>query len=292
MPTTYYNRATGKVEEERILGDSMLRLAYLSPIRGMLRWPLFCCAAFSRLMGWYCNRGMSRRKIQPTIDSLQIDMEQFVIPENCYSCFNDFFARRVKPGMRCFAENGLCSPADSRLTVFPRLSRETCIPVKGASFSLSELLQDEALAHEFENGSLAVFRLCPADYHRYHYPDSGAEKRHWRIPGGYHSVHPIALQQGIKVFTTNVREISLLKLEHFGDAVYIEVGAFGVASINQTHKAGAFERGDEKGYFAFGGSTVILVLKENAAKFDGDILAQSEKGVETLVKAGEHIADA
>ncbi len=292
MPTVFYNRAKGAMEEERILGDSMLRLAYLSPIRGLLKWPLFCCAAFSRLMGWYCNRGISRRKIQSTIDSLQIDMEQFVVPENGFSNFNDFFARHVKPGMRPFAEDGLCSPADARLTVFPRLSKETCIPVKGASFTLSELLQDEALAREFENGSLAVFRLCPADYHRYHYPDSGTEKRHWRIPGGYHSVHPIALQQGIKVFTTNVREISLLNLEHFGDAAYIEVGAFGVASINQTHNEGAFARGEEKGYFTFGGSTIILIIKENAANYDSDILAQSEKGVETLVRAGEHIANA
>ena len=292
MSISYYNRQTCQMEEERVLGDSMLRLAYLSPIRGMLRWPLFACSLFSRLMGRYCDSGFSRRKIQSTIDSLGIRMEQFVVPEGGFSSFNDFFARHVKPGARPIAESGLCSPADARLLVFPHLSGGTCVPVKGASYTLEELVQDAELASRFHDGSLAVFRLCPADYHRYHFPAAGRMLRQWRIPGSYHSVNPIALEQGFKVFTSNVREISHLELEAFGEALYIEVGAFGVASIRQTFKGGEFGRGEEKGYFAFGGSTVILVLRKEAATYDADILEHSEKNIETLVRMGEHVANA
>ena len=291
MSISYYNRQTRRTEEERVLGDSMLRLAYLSPIRGMLRWPLFACSTFSRMMGWYCDSALSRRKIQATIDSLGIQMEQFLVPEGGFSSFNEFFARHIRPEYRPIAPDGLCSPADARLTLYPHLSGGTCIPVKGASYTLEELVQDAELASRFHDGALAVFRLCPADYHRYHFPASGRLVRHWRLPGGYHSVNPIALEQGFKVFTTNVREISLLELDSFGEALYIEVGAFGVASIKQTFDGTEFRRGDEKGYFAFGGSTVILVLKKGAAVFDQDILEHSAQNIETLVRMGEHIAN-
>lgn len=280
------------MEEERILGDRLLRLAYLTPARHLLAWPLFGTALCSRLLGWYADRPFSRGRIQKTIVSLGIDMEGFVTPPGGFRCFNDFFARRVKPGARPFAPSGLCSPADCRLTVFPTLTHDTCLPVKGAAFSVPELLGPEGKPwhNTFDDGAAAVFRLCPSDYHRYHFPDSGQLLRTWRLPGRFNSVHPIALEQRIRVFTTNVREVSILRLQHFGTAAFLVIGAFGVASINDTYHDTAFARGDEMGYFTFGGSTVVILLQKGTAVFDQDIATHSANGIECLVKAGEHIA--
>ncbi|MBQ7650785.1 MAG: phosphatidylserine decarboxylase [Victivallales bacterium] len=305
MPTCFYNRAKGELEPEIILGGRMMRLAYASPCRKFLSWPLFGTAICSRLLGWYANRSFSKGRIDSTIRELKIDMADFEVPDGGFKCFNDFFARRLKPGARPFATDGLCSPADCRLTVYPELHEDSCIPVKGAEFSVTELLfglnpppktgtsEDDRwdLAKEFKGGSLCVFRLCPSDYHRFHFPDDGKVIDSWRIPGRYDSVHPIALEQRIKVFTSNVRQVSMLELAKFGLAAYVEVGAFGVASIHSTFDGKEFSRGDEKGYFDFGGSTVIMVFGKGAVKYDKDLLEQSANGVECLIRAGEHIGN-
>ena len=305
MSTFFYNRAKGELEPEIILGGRMMRLAYASPCRKLLSWPLFGTALCSRLLGWYANRGFSKGRIDSTIQELKIEMGDFEVPKEGFKCFNEFFARKIKSGARPFAADGLCSPADCRLTIYPELHDDSCIPVKGAEFSVTELLfglnpppktgtpDDDRwdLTKEFKDGSLCVFRLCPSDYHRFHFPDDGRLLDSWRIPGRYDSVHPIALEQKIKVFTSNVRHVSMMELEHFGLAAYVEVGAFGVASIHNTFSGEAFLRGDEKGYFDFGGSTVIMVFGKGAVTYDRDLLEQSANGVECLVRAGEHIGE-
>ncbi|MBO4345230.1 MAG: phosphatidylserine decarboxylase [Victivallales bacterium] len=306
MATSFYNRAKGTLEPEIVLGGRLMRIAYATPCRKILSWPLFGTALFSRLLGWYASRGISRGRIASTISELKMDMADFEVPEGGFRTFNEFFARRVKKGARPFAASGLCSPADCRLLVYPELQDDTCIPVKGADFSVTELLfglkrpdatgtpDDERwdLAKEFRGGSLCVFRLCPSDYHRFHFPDDGKMLDSWRIPGAYHSVHPMALEQMIRVFTSNVRQVSMLELAEFGLSAFVEVGAFGVASIHQTFGGGEFHRGDEKGFFDFGGSTVIMVFRKGTVEYDGDLLEHSANGVESLVKAGEHIGSA
>ena len=288
-PTTFYNRAEKREQTELILGDKMLRLAYSTPARHVLSWPLFGTALCSRLLGWYANRSFSKGRIGRTIAELQMDMADYVVPDGGFRCFNEFFARKLKPGARPFAADGLCTPADCRLLLYPQLEEGMCIPVKGAQFTVAELLNDAQEAERFSGGTLCVFRLCPSDYHRYHFPDDGTLLKSWRLPGKYHSVHPIALEQRIKVFTTNMRVVSLLQLAHFGRAAFIEVGAFGVGSINQTFTGTEFKRGDEKGYFTFGGSTIIMLFEPGKITLDDDIREHSAKGMECLVKAGEHI---
>ena len=303
MTTFFYNRAKGELEPEIILGGRMMRIAYASPCHSFLNWPLFGTALCSRLLGWYASSSLSKGRIDSTIEELKIDMADYVVPDGGFKCFNDFFARKLKPGARPFAKDGLCSPADCRLTVYPELHEDTCIPVKGAEFSITELLfglnrpeptgtaEDDRwdLAKEFKGGSLCVFRLCPSDYHRFHFPDDGTLLDSWRIPGRYDSVHPIALEQKIKVFTSNVRQVSMLELAGFGRTAYVEVGAFGVGSIHNTFEGNEFHRGDEKGYFDFGGSTVIMVFTKSAVEYDGDLLEHSANGEECLIRAGEHI---
>ncbi|MBR6372375.1 MAG: phosphatidylserine decarboxylase [Victivallales bacterium] len=290
MDTYNYNRKTGQTEKEIVLGDGMLRLAYSNAVGRVLFWPMFHTALFSRLMGCYANSGLSKGRISKTIESLGIDMDDFVVPEKGFTCFNDFFTRKVKEGARPFAAEGLCSPADCRLTVYPKLAEGTCIPVKGRSFTARELLGEpgKEYADCFNGGALAIFRLCPADYHRYHFPDSGRLLAHWRMRGAYHSVNPLALLRQIRVFTHNVREISILELEHYGISAFIEVGAFGVATIRQTFQGNSFQRGDEKGYFAFGGSTIIMLFQQGKVIFDEDLTKNLP--LESLVRAGEHIA--
>lgn len=282
------------MRREEVLGDGMLRLAYLSPLRGILRWPLFGTSLLSRLSGWYANSRISKKKIEPTIRQLDIDMSQFLVPEGGFASFNDFFCRHLQPGARLFdmTDNAVCSPADSRIKVWQNLPDGICLPVKGRQFTVADLLgaPGAEYAPRFAGGSLCICRLCPADYHRYHFPFEGKIIRSWSMKGRYHSVNPLALACNIAVFDQNVREITMLDLGKAGLCAYIEVGAFGVASINPTKMDGEFAKGDEKGYFTFGGSTVILVFEPNKIAFDQDLIDNSANNIESLIKCGEHIA--
>ena len=292
-PLLCYSRREDKVVQEKILGDRLLRLAYSCPVRWLLGWPLFYASFCSRVMGWFADRPSSAKRIEKTVRDLDIDMDDYEIPTEGYRTFNEFFIRKLKPGRRPFAEEGFCSPADCRMTVFPQLTAERCIPVKGAEFTVAELLGKEGadVAGRFANGSLCVARLCPADYHRFHFPADGRLLRHWRIKGRYHTVSPIALTKGLNIFPHNVREVSLLDLGKWGLCAYIEVGAFGVASITQTFSGTEFRKGEEKGYFSFGGSTVILVFEPQKIVFAQDLRENSTAGREVILRAGDRLDD-
>ncbi|NLZ62947.1 MAG: phosphatidylserine decarboxylase [Lentisphaerae bacterium] len=293
--TWFYDRRQGRLEQEVILGDRLLRLAYLSGWRGLLRWPLFGCSLCSRLLGCFADSRLSRSRIEPTIKQLGIDLSEVEVPDGGFQTFNAFFCRQLKPGARPLAPDPrrLLSPADSRALFWPELQDGQCIPAKGASFSVEELLgaPGAEYAPRFRNGALAVFRLCPADYHRYHFPADGRMLRSWRLRGKYHSVHPLALATRLRVFSENLRVVSMLDFGSGGLAAFIEVGAFGVASIRQTFSGSEFRRGLEKGFFAFGGSTIILLLEPGRWRFDEDLLTQSAQGRECLLRMGEGIAD-
>ena len=290
----FYDRATGRLRHETVLGDKWLRFAYLSPLRGMLRWPLFGCGAFSRLMGVYLDSGLSRKKIEPTIRQLGIDMADFIVPEGGFRSFNDFFARPLRAGARPLPADpaALPSPAECRLTVYPELRGDQVVPVKGAPYTVAELLGGACadFAGAFEGGALMVCRLCPADYHRYHCPANGRLVKYARLRGKYHSVNPLALHLGLKVFTQNLRTVSIMDLEGLGRCAYIAVGAFGVASIHDLlHEGEAFHAGDTAGWFTFGGSTVIMAFPKGTVAFDDDILQHSAQGIETLVRVNAQI---
>ena len=245
-------------------------------------------------MGWFANKPSSVGRIQKTIDALHINMHDFIVPEDGFHSFNDFFTRRVKPKARKFPLelNRLGSPADCRLFAWQNLQEDLCVPVKGDQFTVAQLLGTEhaQVAELFKGGSLCVCRLCPADYHRFHFPDDGRFIVSWPVKGKYNSVNPLALNQNLNVFATNYREVSFLDFANFGQTLFIEVGAFAVASITQSTDGPVFMRGEEKGYFSFGGSTIIMVFQKGHVFFDDDILAHTAENIETLVKAGEPIA--
>lgn len=287
-----YDRRNRRMVREIVLGDRFLKLAYLSPARGACQWLLFRNSLLTRMLGWFFDSRYSRSRIAPTIRELQVDMADFEGSPDTYGSFNEFFYRRLKPWARPFVADAdvLVSPADARLTVFPNLEQGRCIPVKGKAFTVAQLLGIEpSAATAFDGGTLMIFRLCPIDYHRYHFPASGRILRHWRISGRLDSVNPISLRLGLPVFQENTREVAWLELEKFGPAAYVEVGAFGVAGMVTTHEEERFSKMDEKGYFKFGGSTVVLVLGPGRLEVDADLLAKSRDGIEVLVRAGERI---
>ncbi len=288
-PLYYYRRGSSQKEEEIILGESLMRWAYHSRAGKLLGALLFEHPWLSRLSGRLAGTRWSRRQIPRVIRNLAIDPAEFAEPPEAYPTFNAFFSRRLKPGARPFATDPLvfASPADGRILVYPQLQAGTLLPVKGRSFTVDLLLGGDATA--FHGGSLAIVRLCPADYHRFHFPCDGRLLEQKRIPGRFHSVNPLILALGIDVFGENQREVALLENEPLGRFAYVEVGAFGVGSIVQTHADPLFHKGEEKGYFQYGGSTIVLVFQPGRIAFAADLLEHSRAGYETLLKAGEEL---
>ncbi len=291
-PVRVIDRRTGEVFEEPVLGGGMLRLAYQSSFGPILRAALLRTGFASRILGWYAGTRSSRRRIRPVIAELGIDETEFLEPTESYATFHDFFVRRLRENARPFDRSPevLCSPADARLTVFAEIDGTTAVPVKGRPFALESLAggQPDQLA-SFDRGLVLVFRLCPADYHRFHYPADGETVDRREISGRYESVNPIALHAGLPIFTENKRVVSLLELDSFGPCLFIEVGAFGVGGITETHIGSSFSKMDEKGYFHYGASTLVLVLEKGRVVLDTDLLDSTTTGIETLVHAGESL---
>jgi phosphatidylserine decarboxylase len=283
----FYRRGSTRMEEETILGGGLMRWAYQSKtgrtLTGFLfnhRWP-------SRLAGWFADTRWSRRQIDRVIRGLAIDTAEFADPAGSYPTFNAFFTRRLKPGARTFAPGPeeIASPADGRVMVYPRLEQAAVVPVKGKCFTVDALLG--CPAPEFHGGSLAIIRLNPSDYHRFHFPCDGRLREQHRIPGRYHSVNQLVLGLGIDVFGENERQVAILENDSLGSFAIVEVGAFGVGSIVQIHAGERCRKGEEKGYFQYGGSTIVLVFQPGRVQFAADLVEHSREGYETLLKAGE-----
>ena len=241
------------------------------------------------------NSHRSAQKIPAFIAYHRLDMDEVEEQDiTRYRCFNDFFFRKLVPGSRpvCEPANNrrLISPADSRLLVFPLVSDATHVWIKARGFSLASLLGSEELAQRYHGGSMAIARLAPQDYHRYHSPVAGRWRVVKDIDGHYHSVNPLAVRCDINVFGENRRSIGEVDSAEFGRVLYIPVGATMVGSINYSVPDGAMlSRGDELGWFAFGGSTIILLFERGRVCFDRDLRVASAKPIETLVKVGDGI---
>ncbi|KAG0088736.1 hypothetical protein BGZ92_005775 [Podila epicladia] len=240
------------------------------------------------------------------IKAYKLDLSELLLPNiDQYTSFNQFFYRKLRPDTRPIYEvdnpNIVVSAADCRLCVFESISAATQVWIKGKAFSVQNLVSDDALAAEFEGGSIGIFRLAPQDYHRFHSPVQGTVVADpTKIPGTYFTVNPMAVNDCVDVFTENVRKVSVLDLDQsevgwsdrFNKCVFVSIGALLVGSIELTGAGTAgnkIKKGDELGYFAYGGSTCILLFKKGAVKFDQDLVTTSLRGVETLVRMGERI---
>ena len=240
----------------------------------------------SKLGSIYMNSKLSKKKINGFIEKNNIDMSDY--PDVEYRSFNDFFTRKIIPGRRPVSKkkDDLIAVADSKLLVYD-INDDTEMLIKGKKYKLKELLRDKALALEYKNGKCLVFRLTVDDYHRYCFIDDGTVIKTKKINGVLHTVGPIAFKR-YKVFKENQREYTVMNTKNLGKVIQMEVGALMVGKI-VNHKKDSFKRGEEKGYFLFGGSTIIVIIKDNIVKIDKDILKNSAKGIESRVKLGEVI---
>lgn len=301
MVIQYFNRHTDKIEEEKVYGDKAIRWLYLSQ-SGRFLAPLISSSFFSTLYGKFQDLSISRRKIDPFIENFHIKMDDFLSQENRnfspdsfaqgYDSFNQFFIRRFRPGVRQFCDKDHEMPAFSEARYFAAESVNDSLqfPVKGAYLRAADLVGKKKWASFFEGGPLLIARLCPVDYHRFHFPDDGKVLDRYPLAGPLHSVNPIALKARPKIFITNKREVSILETKNFGRLAYIEVGATCVGKIVQSYHSEHFKRGDEKGHFLFGGSTVVVLGEKGKWRPSDLLLEHSEKGREVYSQMGEMIA--
>lgn len=291
----YIDRITGKKEEERVYGDWALRLLYEKKL-GALFLPLFASFAFfSRLYGFLQKRRNSRKKILPFIRKYKVRMEDYEKKAEEFSSFNDFFTRKLQKGARSFSEDlkEAILPADGRYLFFEKVEEVHRFFVKGKQFSLSHLLQDKILTSEFMQGSMVVARLAPMDYHRFHFPFDCRVGTVKEIPGPLYSVNPLALRKNWRYLCENKRVITELFNEYFGKVLYIEIGATYVGTIHHTFDISEpCQKGEEKGYFSFGGSCIILLFQKRKISFDKDLLQASRQNVEIRALFGQSMGRA
>lgn len=291
----YIDRVTGKQEEEEIYGGAALRFLYgKSLFSRLLGHPLAFLVAripfISACYGWWQRLPLTKRKVAPFIEKYGVDSKEFLKPVGAFTSFDDFFIRKLKPNARPIAseKKRAVIPADGRYLFYPRLDQADGFVVKGKRFDLKSLLQNAELASRYSKGSMVMARLCPVDYHRFHFPCDGIPGESACLNGWLYSVNPIALRQNVEIFTENKRTLCPFQTESFGEVLLMEIGATNVGSIIQTYSPSKkVYKGDEKGYFSFGASALILLFPPETIEFDSDLLAASQNHVEIRCLMGQ-----
>lgn len=293
MSIRYWNRRRGRWETEDVYGGAGVGLLYGNFLGYALTDWLLARHAVSRLYGAWQSTGWSARKVAGFWQRFGLDQSDW--EDTTYASFNDFFIRKFRPDRRTFpqAAGEMGAPAEARYLAFADVSVVPEVPVKGLRLDPLALLGETPEVARFEKGPCLLARLCPVDYHRFHFPDSGHASHFHREAGKLHSVNPAALRRNPGLFLTNERQITVLETENFGRLAYVEVGALCVGRIVQTHPfERPFRRGDEKGYFLFGASTVVVYGERGAWTPSADLLENTALGHETLVELGSPVAKA
>lgn len=291
----YIDRLTGQKLIEKVYKEWALRFIYgdswlshfLRPLLlpSLAKWPWF-----SHFYGSLQKNPLSARKIQPFIEKFGIDASEFLDSVASYRSFNDFFIRKLKPEARPINSDPCVAviPADGRYYFYSDIQQCSGFIVKGQKFELEALLGNATLAKEFKGGSMVFARLCPSDYHRFHFPCDCLPGQTKLINGWLYSVNPTAVKKNIQIFTQNKRSLCELRSPLFGKVLYMEIGATNVGSIRETYLPDHwYSKGAEKGYFEFGGSALILLFAKNSIEFDADLLAATEQGLEIRCLLGQ-----
>lgn len=291
-PIQFWNRSTERYETELVYGEGAVRFLYETRLGRWLAAKVFSRAWFSKLYGALQSAPWSRYKVPGFVQKFSIDMSQYEVQP--WRSFNDFFIRRFTPEARSFARTPQELPAfcEGRYFGIERLARHQERPIKGVWLPVSALLEDEAWISVFAGGPCLIARLCPVDYHRFHFPDDGTVLAQYSLHGPLESVNPTALAVKPDILFTNERLVQIIETKNFGKLAYIPVGAACVGKIVISHKEAIFARGMENGYFLFGGSTVVVLGEPGRWTIASDILEQSERGFETFVPLGEVVGRA
>jgi phosphatidylserine decarboxylase len=294
-PIRYFHRAKKTVETEQVYGEAWLRWTYGNPA-GRLALELFVKRALlSRYYGWRMNWRASANRILPFIVDYNLDVDEFAKKPFSFKTFNEFFCRALKPGARPIApgERVAVLPADGRHLAFQNVDAATGFYAKGQKFDLPAFLGDRTLAAEFAGGAMLISRLCPVDYHRFHFPVAGMPGEARLVNGFLYSVSPIALRRNLACLWENKRMVTLVESPVFGRVAVCEIGATMVGSIFQSYIPGrAVARGEEKGWFKFGGSCVITLFQPGRIRLDADLLSSSAEGMEVYARMGERLGEA
>lgn len=299
-PITYIERTTGKVEQERVYGAKALNLLYGKGwLTSLIGGPLaHLCARlpfFSAFFGYLKTRPSSAKQIAPFIKNFEMDASEFQEAPSSFASFNDFFIRKLKPSTRPIdaGKEVAIIPADGRYWFYQHHNLAEGIIVKGERFDLATLLDDQALAAEYAQGAMVIARLCPTDYHRFHFPCDCVPGETRLINGWLYSVNPMAIKKDLQIFTQNKRTICELDTKDFGKVLFLEIGATCVGAIHQTYVPyKSYAKGDEKGYFSFGASSLILLFPPNKITFDKDLIEATERHLEIRCLMGQSMGSA
>ncbi len=288
-PIRFFNRHTGAIETEQVYGEGFLRWTYGHPL-GAISLNAFVKRPF--FSAWYGRRmstPASASRVAPFIAQYGLDPADFADPADSFASFNEFFYRKLKPSARPVDpdDSSVVFPADGRHLGFDRASDIHGVFVKGQKFDLAALLGDASLAARYADGALILSRLCPVDYHRFHFPVAGTPGDTRLIEGPLFSVSPIALRQKLSYLWQNKRTITPLRTDRFGTVLLLEIGATCVGTIRQTFTPGQpVAKGAEKGYFAFGGSSTITLFEPGAVTLETDLAEHSSRQTELYAKVG------
>ncbi len=285
----YVERSSNTIKKEDVVAKGALNWLYYTPGGKLTLHILLKRKLASTIVGHFMSSPLSVNQVKKFIIKHNIDLSQYH-SENGFKCFNDFFYRKLKEGKRIIGES-LVSPADGKMLAFQDIDHVPSFFIKGSEFKLHEFLKDEKMAKKFDGGSMVIVRLAPTDYHRFHFPVKGIASETKSLKGRYFSVSPVALKKNIKIFSQNRRVYNTIKSDKYGNVLMAEIGAALVGSIIQTYTPDSMvEKGNEKGYFAYGGSTVVLIFEKGKVTIDADLLENTKKHLETEVRMGENIA--
>ena len=260
--------------------DKLLSFLYTNIFGRMLLKPLIQ-PQVSKLAGRYLSSAHSKWLISKFIERNEINMD---IYEECdYSSFNDFFTRKIKPDSRPVPEDldVLISPCDCLATVYP-IQENTTFSIKNTEYTLRSLLRSPRLAKRFRGGYAYILRLTVEDYHRYLYSVSGKQSKNYHIDGTFHTVNPIA-NDYLPIYKENTREYTVIRSKEFGDVLQMEVGALLDGKISNHKQSTVVTRGEEKGFFEYGGSTIVVLTQKGRVTPRSDLLTNSKNGYETKV---------
>ena len=243
----------------------------------------------SKISGRFLNTKLSSKMIKGFVKKNNINLNDY--ESRKFSSYNDFFTRKIREGKRNIDNDkkAFISPCDSKLSVY-KIKDDSTFKIKDSYYTISDLIGGNEIYKEYTNGLCLIFRLCVDDYHRYCYIDNGTKSKNTFVKGELHTVQPIALEK-YNIYKRNSREYTILHTENFDDVVQIEVGALIVGKIVNFHEEHSFKKGEEKGMFEFGGSTIVLLVKENIVDIDEEIIENTMRGLETIVKYGEKIGE-
>lgn len=289
-PIEYFDRHSKQKLIEQVYGEKWLRRIYGNPLGRLVLWLAVKRSWFSRWYGHRMSKPQSRRLIPEFISKYGLDVNEFAENADSFASFNDFFVRRLKLSARPIsqADDVAIFPADGRHMGFQDLSDLEGVFVKGQSFDLKSLFGSAEVAAPFEQGALIISRLCPVDYHRFHYPSAGKASVPTLINGGLSSVNPIALRRDLSIFWQNKRNLSYIETDGFGRIASFEVGATCVGSMTYGQSLSGFvEKGDEKGFFSFGGSSVLTLFEPEKILLSEDLLEHSASNRELYARMGE-----